>query len=137
IKQGSKTGKEHVQSFKQCYMQSGYGETVGIHEFKRSLNSPLLNKIMVVPELPTTLEKWYDLAWLLRKRSSLPEAEKETQGSKSNQLTQPSRQPAQPPTLPAGNQGQFRDPNAMDVDHNRSPHCCYNCGQTGHFAHNC
>ncbi|PFH44972.1 hypothetical protein AMATHDRAFT_10320 [Amanita thiersii Skay4041] len=65
IKQGTKTGEEHVQAFKQCYMQSGYGEIAGIHEFKRSLNSPLLDKIMVVLELPVTLEKWYDLAvWL-------------------------------------------------------------------------
>ncbi|PFH46044.1 hypothetical protein AMATHDRAFT_156641 [Amanita thiersii Skay4041] len=62
IKQGTKTSKEHVQAFKQCYMRSGYGETAGIHEFKRSLNSPLLDKIMVVPELPISLEKWYDLA---------------------------------------------------------------------------
>ncbi|PFH44837.1 hypothetical protein AMATHDRAFT_113451, partial [Amanita thiersii Skay4041] len=62
IKQGTNTGEEHVQSFKQCYMRSGYRETAGIHKFKRSLNSPLLDKIMAVPELPVTLEKWYDLA---------------------------------------------------------------------------
>ncbi|PFH51467.1 hypothetical protein AMATHDRAFT_2932 [Amanita thiersii Skay4041] len=62
IKQGSKSGEEHVQAFKQCYMRSSYGKTAGIHEFKRSLNSPLLDKIMAVLELPLTLEKWYDLA---------------------------------------------------------------------------
>ncbi|PFH51349.1 hypothetical protein AMATHDRAFT_142775 [Amanita thiersii Skay4041] len=65
IKQGSKSGEEHVQAFKQCYMRSGYGETAGIHEFKQSLNSPLLDKIMAIPDLPTTLEKWYNIAiWL-------------------------------------------------------------------------
>ncbi|PFH45019.1 hypothetical protein AMATHDRAFT_163743 [Amanita thiersii Skay4041] len=61
IKQGIKSGEEHVQVFKQCYMCSGYGETASIHKFKRSLNTPLLDKIMAVPDLPTTLKKWYDL----------------------------------------------------------------------------
>ncbi|PFH45383.1 hypothetical protein AMATHDRAFT_160216 [Amanita thiersii Skay4041] len=61
IKQGSKSAEEHVQLFKQSYMRVGYGETAGIHEFKRSLNSPLLDKCMAILELPTTLDKWYDL----------------------------------------------------------------------------
>ncbi|PFH44636.1 hypothetical protein AMATHDRAFT_168288 [Amanita thiersii Skay4041] len=62
IKQGTKTSEEHIQSFKQCCMWSGYGEMAGIHKFKRSLNTPLLDKIMAVPELLVTLEKWYNLA---------------------------------------------------------------------------
>ncbi|PFH44841.1 hypothetical protein AMATHDRAFT_165813 [Amanita thiersii Skay4041] len=61
IKQGSKSAEEHVQLFKQSYMRSGYGETAGIHEFKRSLNSPLLNKCMAILELPVMIEKWYEL----------------------------------------------------------------------------
>ncbi|PFH44651.1 hypothetical protein AMATHDRAFT_90665, partial [Amanita thiersii Skay4041] len=39
LKQGSKSAEEHIQVFKQSYMQSGYGETAGIHEFKWSLNT--------------------------------------------------------------------------------------------------
>ncbi|PFH44700.1 hypothetical protein AMATHDRAFT_11124 [Amanita thiersii Skay4041] len=62
IKQGTKSGEEHIQAFKQCYMRSGYGKTAGIHEFKQSLNGPLLDKIMGIPDLSTTLEKWYDIA---------------------------------------------------------------------------
>ncbi|PFH45378.1 hypothetical protein AMATHDRAFT_160312 [Amanita thiersii Skay4041] len=61
IRQGSKLAEEHVQLFKQSYMRSGYGETAGIHEFKWLLNSPLLDKCMAVPELLTTLKKWYEL----------------------------------------------------------------------------
>ncbi|PFH44817.1 hypothetical protein AMATHDRAFT_10736 [Amanita thiersii Skay4041] len=34
VKQGSKSAEEHIQVFKQSYMQLGYGETAGIHEFK-------------------------------------------------------------------------------------------------------
>ncbi|PFH45715.1 hypothetical protein AMATHDRAFT_8769 [Amanita thiersii Skay4041] len=116
IKQGTKTGKEHVQSFKQCYMQSGYGEIAGIHEFKRSLNSPLLDKIMVVPELPVMLEKWYDLAVWLDRQWRQAVAEKKifagqsrkgdsgsNTGTKTNQPAQQQRQPVRSPVPPAGN----------------------------------
>ncbi|PFH45056.1 hypothetical protein AMATHDRAFT_111929, partial [Amanita thiersii Skay4041] len=86
IKQGSKSGEEHVQLFKQSYMRSGYREIAGIHKFKRSLNSPLLDKCMVVPELPTTLNKWYDLVIRLDHQWRQAQAEKKvfaTRGSGS------------------------------------------------------
>ncbi|PFH45660.1 hypothetical protein AMATHDRAFT_8841 [Amanita thiersii Skay4041] len=67
--------EEHDQLFKQSYMRSGYGETAGIHEFKWSLNSPLLDKCMAVPELPITLEKcggrrWQNRKFLLREEAA-------------------------------------------------------------------
>ncbi|PFH46057.1 hypothetical protein AMATHDRAFT_8280 [Amanita thiersii Skay4041] len=34
IRQGSRSGEEHVQLFKQSFMRSGYSEIAGIHEFK-------------------------------------------------------------------------------------------------------
>ncbi|PFH44608.1 hypothetical protein AMATHDRAFT_168498, partial [Amanita thiersii Skay4041] len=112
IKQGSKSGEEHVQIFKQCYMRSGYGKIAGIHKFKQSLNSPLLDKCMAVPELPVTLDKWYDLIirldWQWRQAQWRP-------------LVQPVQ----------------RDPNTMQVDHNHGPIRCYNCGQTSHMACTC
>ncbi|PFH48895.1 hypothetical protein AMATHDRAFT_148852 [Amanita thiersii Skay4041] len=114
MKQGTKSTEEHVQCFKQAYSCSGYQQMAGIHKLKRSLNTPLLNKCMSVPELPTTLEKWYELQ------------------------TQPqSRQTTRPPPPPVGNPGYTRDPNAMDIDRNRSQRRCFNCGQTSHFAWNC
>ncbi|PFH44784.1 hypothetical protein AMATHDRAFT_10856 [Amanita thiersii Skay4041] len=147
IKQGQRTGEEHVQAFKQCYMQSGYGETTGIHEFKRSLNTPLLDKIMGIPELPTSLDKWYDLAIWLDRQWRQAVAEKKIFASRSGKGEQgtsnSNRQPLAPnpqhqtprqPALPATQPRHTHDPNAMDIDHNRSQKRCFNCGQTGHFA---
>ncbi|PFH45094.1 hypothetical protein AMATHDRAFT_163055 [Amanita thiersii Skay4041] len=127
IKQGSKLGEEHVQLFKQSYMRSGYSEIVGIHEFKRSLNTPLLDKCMAVLELLVTLERWYDLVIRLDQqwRQSVMEWKlfaTRGGGSTGGQTNTMQLQPIQ------------RDPNAMQVDWNCGPIQCYNCGQTGHMA---
>ncbi|PFH45216.1 hypothetical protein AMATHDRAFT_127214, partial [Amanita thiersii Skay4041] len=135
MKQGSKSAEEHVQCFKQAYGHSGYQETAGIHELKQSLNTPLLDKCMSVPELLTTLDKWYELViWLDRQwRQARQGSNQQTQRNwqvPANQQNQP--QQWRPPTQPV----QW-DPNAMQVDRNCSAFRCYNCGQTGHMARNC
>ncbi|PFH45520.1 hypothetical protein AMATHDRAFT_96300, partial [Amanita thiersii Skay4041] len=143
IKQGSKSAEEHVQMFKQSYMRSGYGETAGIHEFKWSLNTPLLDKLMAVPNLPATLEGWYELTIRLDRQWRQAVAERKiftargsvTQHAQRNWQT-PANRPQQSswrtPVQPAP-----RDPNAMQVDRSRGPIRCYNCGQTGHMAQAC
>ncbi|PFH44617.1 hypothetical protein AMATHDRAFT_126804, partial [Amanita thiersii Skay4041] len=135
MKQGTKAAEEHIQCFKQAYSHSGYQETASIHELKRSLNTPLLNKCMSVPELPTTLEKWYELVIRLDRQWRQAIAERKVFAARGgstqcNWQSQPQqwRSPAQPAQ---------RDPNAMQVDHNRGLVCCYNCGQSGHMACNC
>ncbi|PFH52888.1 hypothetical protein AMATHDRAFT_119714, partial [Amanita thiersii Skay4041] len=132
IKQGSKTGEEHVQAFKQCYMQSGYGETAGIHKFKQSLNTPLLNKIMGILELPNTLEKWYNLA--VRLDRQWRQVQGTTNTTRQPLATNPQHQTIRPPAPPATQTGFTHDPNAMDIDQNQSQKRCFNCGQISHFA---
>ncbi|PFH45257.1 hypothetical protein AMATHDRAFT_125139, partial [Amanita thiersii Skay4041] len=138
IRQGSKSAEEHVQLFKQSYMRSGYGETAGIHEFKRSLNSPLLDKCMAIPELPVTIEKWYKLIIQLDRQWRQAVAEHKVFATRINQHAQRNWQPPvnktqQTPWRPPVQPAQW-DPNAMQVDWSRGPIRCYNCGQTGHMA---
>ncbi|PFH44989.1 hypothetical protein AMATHDRAFT_114246, partial [Amanita thiersii Skay4041] len=138
IRQGSKPAEEHIQLFKQSYMRSGYGEIVGIHKFKWSLNSPLLDKCMAVPELPVTLDKWYNL--VIRLDRQWRQAVAECKSGFNQQAQRNSQQPTQQPQ-----QSQWRplvqpiqqDPNAMQVDRNCGSFRCYNCGQSGHMARVC
>ncbi|PFH45938.1 hypothetical protein AMATHDRAFT_116063, partial [Amanita thiersii Skay4041] len=136
MKQGTKTAEEHVQCFKQAYSRSGYQEVAGIHELKRSLNTPLLDKCMMVAELPTTLERWYELVIRLDRQWRQAIAERKVFAAPQRNSQQPAQRPQQsqwrPPIQPTQ-----RDPNAMQVDRNRGSFRCYNCGQTGHMARVC
>ncbi|PFH45512.1 hypothetical protein AMATHDRAFT_121925, partial [Amanita thiersii Skay4041] len=132
IKQGSRSGEEHVQLFKQSFMRSGYGEIAGIHEFKQSLNTPLLDKCMAIPELPTTLNKWYNLVIRLDRQWRQAVAERKNSQNWTPLVNRPQQSQWRPPVQPVQ-----RDPNAMQVDWNCGPLWCYNCGQTSHMARVC
>ncbi|PFH45008.1 hypothetical protein AMATHDRAFT_163832 [Amanita thiersii Skay4041] len=93
---------------------------------------------MAVPELPVTLEKWYELVIRLDCQWRQAVAERKVFAARVNQHAQRNWQPLvnrtqqtpwRPPVQPAQ-----RDPNAMQVDRNCGPIRCYNCGQTGHMA---
>ncbi|PFH45400.1 hypothetical protein AMATHDRAFT_128820, partial [Amanita thiersii Skay4041] len=136
LKQGSKSAEEHVQVFKQSYMRSEYSETAGIHEFKRSLNTPLLDKLMAVPNLLTTLEGWYELTIRLDRQWRQAVAERKVFTAPQQNWQTPATRPQQTQWRPPAQPTQH-DPNAMQVDWNHGPIRCYNCSQTGHMARAC
>ena len=60
LKQGSTSADEHVQTFRKHAFGSGYLGRALIEEFKRSLNQPLHEKLMMAYTPPTTIDEWYE-----------------------------------------------------------------------------
>ena len=59
LSQGDRTAEEHIQDFRKNAIGSGYEGRALIEEFKRSLNRPLKEKIMLSEIPPVDIEGWY------------------------------------------------------------------------------
>ncbi|PFH44737.1 hypothetical protein AMATHDRAFT_97260, partial [Amanita thiersii Skay4041] len=83
---------------------------------------------------PTTLEKWYELVIRLDRqwRQAVAEWKMFTTRGGSGTGTQTGTTQRTAPATPVQH-----NPNAMQVDRNRGPIRCYNCGQTSHMARAC
>ncbi|PFH44923.1 hypothetical protein AMATHDRAFT_109394, partial [Amanita thiersii Skay4041] len=87
---------------------------------------------------PDTLEKWYELVIRLDRQWRQAVAERKIFTARGGSGTGGQTVQRQQPThWRAPVQSTSRDPNAMQVDRNRGPLRCYNCGQTGHMAWVC
>ena len=142
--QGTGSIEDHVAKFKVLLEDSGVEENspATLDYFMKSIRTPLLRKILDLPDPPDTLEKWYEwalkfdanyhrLQWILN-RGSL---KTNTNEAKPWWAFCPQK-----------------DPNAMDIDvitrtyNAMTPEertklmrkgCCFQCKKPGHLSHDC
>jgi hypothetical protein len=109
--------------------------------YQKILNRPLLEKILDGDNVPTTIQGWKDKAVQLdnnyRRKMTILGKTREKRGTQTTNNT--GRRFFRP------NQGQAKDPNAMDVDalsikqreEAMRKGACFGCGEVGHISRNC
>ncbi|KAF5332819.1 hypothetical protein D9611_005481 [Ephemerocybe angulata] len=130
--QGSSTCEEYTILFQGYLTQSGYNEPAMLAEYKRGLNKALRDKIYGLIPMPTTLAEWAEKACTLDRQFRLAKGERHNeQTTQRRWAPRENNRPTHYAATPA------RDPNAMDIDRNRSPLICYTCGKPGHRSDSC
>ena len=130
---GTKTCEEYTVLFQGYSTQSGYNSPALVEEYKRGLNKNLRDKLYMLVPMPVTIEEWAQKACLLDKQYRL---NKTTYGGQSRAADK-GKAPERPRWTPRESAMPTRDPNAMDIDRNRSPIICYTCGRQGHRSDSC
>ena len=62
LEQGGKTIKEFVQEFRRAVRESRYERWLLIEEFKHSINSIILQRLIESECQPSTINQWYEWA---------------------------------------------------------------------------
>jgi len=136
IKQGSRQSEDFVTDFQTYQMQTGYDEKALTSIFKQSMNRSILQIIYGFQCIPNTLKDWQDTAIAVDRRRR--EYQMFVGGSQNS--PRPYTGSGRNPPPPAWTPPPQRDPNAMDVDRNRTRggnRTCFNCGKEGHFQVQC
>src|SRR5882762_748583 len=136
IKQGGRSSEDFVTDFQTYQIQTGYDEKALISIFKTSMNHSILQTIYGFQCIPNTLKDWQDTAIAVDRRRR--EYQMFVGGSQNS--PRPYTGSGRNPPPPAWTPPPQRDPNAMDVDRNRTcggNRTCFNCGKEGHFRAQC
>lgn len=133
LEMGTKTCEEYTVLFQGYASQSGYNNAALLEEYKRGLNKRLRDKIYGLIPMPTTIDDWAAKACLLDKQFRIAKTQytKEDQGRDKGKVPERRWTPRESAPVPT------RDPNAMDIDRNRTPMICYTCGKQGHRSDAC
>jgi hypothetical protein len=120
----------------------GAGDVTLINFYQKTLNRPLLEKILDGENVPNTIQGWLDRAVQMdnnyrRKMAILGKTRDNRTQNTGRRFFRPSNQYVQKPMQ--------RDPNAMDVDalsikqreEAMRKGACFGCGEVGHISRNC
>jgi hypothetical protein len=144
LRQGSKTAEDVSVEWALLVTKAGIanaGDTTLINLYQKILNRPLLEKILDGDNVPTTVQGWKDKAVQLdnnyRRKMTILGKTRDKRGAPTTNNT--GRRFFRP------NQGQAKDPNAMDVDtlsvrqreEAMRKGACFGCGEIGHISRNC
>jgi hypothetical protein len=146
LKQGSNSADQYISSFREIKDDTGYNDSALVEMFERGLNSALVDKVYNLPEMPTTLQGWFQWSSKLDRQWRQREAKKKTftlaSSQKPSSVVKPAR--AFTSTFPSHTQSppntQSRDVVPMEVDSGWKrvkSIMCYKCRKMGHIAANC
>jgi hypothetical protein len=140
LKQGKDTADEYVSQFRILAGRSKIKEDSSLIEyFMEGLNNGILQKIFTLEKMPTTIDKWYELASRFdAQHRRVQEIIGRRRGTAIN--TNTNQRKTYVPRYASHN-----DPNAMDIDRltieQRDKHIrenrCFNCHRIGHRIKDC
>jgi hypothetical protein len=146
LKQGNNTAEDYVASFREIKDETGFNDAALIDKFERGLNSNLVDKIYSLPEMPKTLDEWFNWSTKLDRQWRQRESKKKSFNFSFPQKQQVASKPtfvSTPVTVPSQTAvSTKKEPDIvpMEVDSGWkkvNPVICYKCRQRGHIAKNC